>query len=165
MKSRLETRAYTNALLTVIALLLIALTIHAYKVSLSSPAYAQTRSEVDERWGASTRQQPATMGNTVITKRAEPVDVSNIAMVQDPAVAGATTEVAAANRDIAAAIRELATAVSAIGPAIGNATGSGAAVPVPAVSGGPAPTGPAPGATVPAVRAAETMVEVAPAQP
>ncbi len=100
MKSYLARRWYTNFILTVIAILFAASLLAQYggRLSGTSTAYAQ---EMQPRLGA---------GFSAPGKSA-PVDTSNVATVQDLAVAGATAEVAAANREIASAIRELAKAV------------------------------------------------------
>jgi hypothetical protein len=147
MTSRLNNRAYLNFILTVIAVLLLALTLNAYRVSIASSAHAQGRlSDI----GFSSPE--ATAGASV-AKRAAPIDVSNIATTQDLAVAGATAEVASANREIAQAIRELALAIAGIGPFQPGVAPPLAAAPemVP---------GAAPGSLAPL----ESMVEVGPAR-
>lgn len=102
MKLQMDTRIYTNFILSVIAALLLALTLHQYGVSLVPTARAQD-SQVDMTGQPTTRfARPG---------RSAPTDVSNVPQMQDTAVAAATHEVAAANRDIAAAIRELARGV------------------------------------------------------
>lgn len=110
MRKRLQARMYTNAILTVIALCLLALVIHDYRLSVTSNAYA-----VEQILG-----QPRTTGYSA-PGRSAPVDTTNVAQTQDTAVAAATSEVASANRDIAAAIRELAEGVKAAGAGMAKA--------------------------------------------
>lgn len=100
MKTPVSPGAYTNAILTVIAITLVLLVVHAYRVDVASPVQAQTMGSAFS----------STSGRT-----SAPVDTSNVAQVQDTAVAGATREVAEANREIATAIRELAKAVQSVG--------------------------------------------------
>lgn len=114
MKTPVSPAAYTNAILTVIAIALVLLVVNAYRVDVASPAQAQTMGSAFS----------STSGRT-----SAPVDTSNVAQVQDTAVAGATREVADANRAIAEAIRELAKAVQTAGSAAKGtqpaATGTG----------------------------------------
>jgi hypothetical protein len=116
MRKRLQARMYTNAILTVIALCLLALVIHDYRLSVASNAYA-----VEQILG-----QPRTPGYSA-PGRGAPVDTTNVAQTQDTAVAAATSDVAAANRDIATAIRELAEGVKAAGASIAKASATSAA--------------------------------------
>ena len=95
---------YTNFILTIIAILLGALVLTQQGRSnwhVASLGYAQ---ELSSR--SSSFSSPG---------KSAPVDTSNVATVQDLAVAGATSEVASANREIAAAIRDLAKAVQDLG--------------------------------------------------
>lgn len=113
MKPKLDTRIYTNFILTVIATLLLLLTLNTYKVSMGNSAYAQDQ-DMDG--------PQAIQGNRFSRPgRSAPVDVSNVPQVQDTAVAAATSEIAAANRDIAAAIRELSRGVETASTAYQNA--------------------------------------------
>ena len=95
MVPRIDNRLYTNLILTVIALVLIAGAARDYGVNFLGDAQAQIRRNVPDLGQTST--------GVVID--------SSIPQTQDVAVAAATSEVAASNRDIAAAIRELAEAV------------------------------------------------------
>lgn len=95
MVPRIDNRLYTNLILTVIALVLIAGAARDYGVNFLGDAQAQNRRNVPELGQTST--------GVVVD--------SSIPQTQDVAVAAATSEVAASNRDIAAAIRELAEAV------------------------------------------------------
>lgn len=122
MIPRIDTRMYTNLILTAIALLLFAGAAREFGVSFSESAHAQ-------------RQR--TVPNIDRTETGVVVD-STIPQTQDVAVASATSEVAASNRDIAAAIRELAVAVREGTTGIGNAMGQAAA------AGAAAPAAPAP---------------------
>ncbi len=117
MKLKMDTRIYTNFILSVIAIALIALTLNQYGIQIGPSARAQD--EVD--LNAPTTNRFARPG------RSAPTDVSNVPQTQDTAVAAATSEVAAANRDIAAAIRELARGVETAGTAVQTAPRSGAA--------------------------------------
>lgn len=139
MKRRLHTRSYTNFILTVIAVLLLALALNAYRVSLSSSAYAQEPTPLLKRF--------ATPG------RGAPIDLSNVAQTQDLAQAQAMSEVAAANREIAQAIRELGKNVEMLGAGL---QARGAAAP-----GGAVPAGAVPAEAAPAARpASESVIEV-----
>ena len=120
MKSRFSTTAYLNSVLTVIAVLLLALTLNAYRVPVASSAQAQERQVQFKEPGAAPARPT--------------IDTTNIASTQDLAVASATGEVASANREIAQAIRELAEAVKGLSlgtgasasesPAASSSTGS-----------------------------------------
>lgn len=103
MRLHLDTRTYTNFILTVIAVMLIALTLQQYGISVSSKAIAQDAVAPDAT--------PALGNRFGRPGSSAPADFSNISQVQDPAVASATQEVAAANREIAGAIRDLAHSV------------------------------------------------------
>ena len=143
MRDRFSSGSYLNFILTVVAVLLLAITLQMYGLPLVSSARAQDR--LPRNMGMDT--VPATAGESV-ARRAAPVDVSNIATVQDLAVAGATWEVASSNREIALAIRDLAEAVrglAALAPTGGAAPAAapaGAVVPVPG-SGAMVEVGPA----------------------
>ena len=103
--------------LTVIAVALLALTLHAYRVSLAGNAWAQdslTSLKTGEKISGPAGAQ---FGTGDRSSRA-PVDLRNVAQSMDMAVAQATLDVAAANREIAAAIRELATAVQSAGSSL-----------------------------------------------
>jgi len=115
MKLKMDTRLYTNFILSVIAVLLLALTLGELGVTFGRNAQAQ---QVDFNAQGSRFARPG---------RSAPVDVSNISQTQDTAVAAATSEIAAANRDIAAAIRELARGVEVAGNAIQTSPRSGSA--------------------------------------
>ena len=93
MKLHLDTRMYTNVILTVIALLLLALCLNVYQVSVTPSACAQTGSKID----------------------------TTIPQTQDVAVARATEMVADANRDIADAIKQLSKSVETISGAVEKA--------------------------------------------
>ncbi len=117
MIPRIDTRMYTNLILTAIALLLFAGAAREFGVGFTGSAQAQVQSR--------TRNVPdLDRTDTGVT-----ID-STIPQTQDVAVAQATSEVAASNLQIAAAIRELAVAVREgsgdIRSAIGN-TGAAAA--------------------------------------
>ncbi|MGI8906530.1 MAG: hypothetical protein ACR2IE_08580 [Candidatus Sumerlaeaceae bacterium] len=106
MKLSLDTRMYTNFILTAIAVLLLLITLNFYRVQVSSAAIAQTTGDSPSQASQGARfSRPG---------RNAPVDVSNVAQTQDTAVAAATNNVAEANRDIAAAIRELVTGIKGI---------------------------------------------------
>jgi hypothetical protein len=121
MKPHLETRSYTNFILSVIAVLLLLITFNLYRVQVSGNAVAQTTGE-----SPSDATQGVRFGRP---GRNAPIDTSNVAQTQDTAVAAATNSVAEANRDIAAAIRELAAAVKGVNfnPTPGGATPLGTA--------------------------------------
>lgn len=138
MGRALDSRSYTNFILTVIAVLLLALALHAYRVSLTSNAFAQEPTPLIKRF--------ATPG------RGAPIDISNVAQTQDVAVAQATSEVAAANREIAVAINELGRSVQGLGASLAALAPRGAAV----------PAGAPPAAAAPANPAGESVIEVAP---
>ncbi len=106
MKTYLSKAWYTNFILTVIAFLLGALvaTLNWRGSSPASVAYAQ--------------EMPTRISGFATPGKSAPVDTSNVATVQDLAVAGATSEVAAANREIASAIRDLAKAVQDLGSSL-----------------------------------------------
>lgn len=137
MKMHTNTITYTNFVLTVIAVLLLAGTVKEYGVPLIASVHAQD---------ASPQITPPATSRFSRPGRSAPLDLGNVAQTQDTAVASATNEVAAANRDIAAAIRELARSMQDVGAAIrtiqqtavvtgapvGAAVGASGAVPVPA---------------------------------
>src|SRR5881394_3614337 len=97
---RLSTRLYTNLILTAIAVLLLALTIHAYRLSFVSSAYAQENSLYGK----------ATPGSGFARAGRQGPDEVNTPIQGDLAVAAATNNVASANREIAVAIKELSDA-------------------------------------------------------
>jgi len=121
MKVYLTKRWYTNLVLTIIAVLLGLSLIgqHWRSFTAVNSAYAQ---ELGSR-----------MSGFSTPGKSAPVDTSNVATVQDLAVAGATAEVAAANREIASAIRDLAKAVQDLGANVSRAMSA----PKSAASGGP----------------------------
>jgi hypothetical protein len=106
MKPTLDTRTFTNFMLTAIAVLLAAIALHLYRVDFAQTARAQS--------GFSA------------TGKSAPLDLSSVPQTQDVAVAAATREVADANRDIAAALRELAKSVESAGSAVGSASSAAA---------------------------------------
>ncbi|MCX7719560.1 MAG: hypothetical protein N2111_14315 [Candidatus Sumerlaeaceae bacterium] len=121
MKMSPDSRLYTNAVLTVIAVLLLALVANAYRVSFVSEATAQS---------------PSSAFSSGRTASPEP-DV-NVSQTQDLAVAAATREVADANREVASAIRELAKQMDPIAKAIGSIqinTGGAAGTAAPGTAG------------------------------
>jgi hypothetical protein len=127
MRLHLDTKTYTNFILSVIALLLLANAI---------PMVADLRAQ-----DAEPQITPPAASRFSRPGRSAPLDLGNVAQVQDSALAAATTDVAMANRDIAAAIRELARSVSevrggleALRPVPGGAV-SGAAASAPVVRG------------------------------
>lgn len=131
MKQKLETRSYTNFILTVIAVLLLALTVREYGIPMVSSVQAQ-----DEE-GADATSRSRRISSSMIDQ--------TVPQQQDLAVAGATSEVAAANREIAQAIRELAKSVESAASEMkaDGATGSAAkAAKAPAAR--PAAPGPKP---------------------
>lgn len=136
MIPRIDTRMYTNMVLTAIALLLFAGAAKEFGVGFTDAAHAQ-------------RQR--TVPDVARTDTGVLVD-TNIPQTQDVAVAAATSEVAVANREIAAAILRLAEAVregtGEIGRAVGRSAGAG--------------TTAAGGATVPATASERPTIEVGP---
>ena len=97
MTPRIDTRTYTNVILTVIAILMAGLAAQQLGLNVLGTAKAQTNSRY-------------TTPNVSQTATGAVID-STIPQTQDVAVAQATMAVADSNRDIAAAIRELAGAV------------------------------------------------------
>jgi len=126
MKMSWHTQTFTNLLLAVIAVTLIIIAAQRVNVpvSLHSSAWAQE----SDPWRDNRRTGFSS------DARSAPIDTSNVATVQDLAVARATSEVAAANREIASAIRELAKAVQDLGSKLSKMSQSPAASP--ASSGG-----------------------------
>jgi hypothetical protein len=122
MKPALDTRTYTNFVLTAIAVLLAAITLHLYKVGVATDAHAQSSTG----FGSSGKSAP--------------IDLSNIPQTQDVAVAAATREIADANRDIASALRELSKSVDGAGRAVSAAAKGGSSA-GPARGGAPANPG------------------------
>ncbi|MGB9691345.1 MAG: hypothetical protein ACPL7D_04175 [Candidatus Sumerlaeaceae bacterium] len=106
MKAYFSKTWYTNFILTVIAFFLGLLVAGTQwrASSVLTPAYAQ--------------EMPTRISGFANPGKSAPVDTSNVATVQDLAVANATSEVAAANREIAAAIRDLAKAVQDLGKTV-----------------------------------------------
>lgn len=146
MSLRIDTRTYTNMILTVIAVFLFLLVLHAYRISVVTGAQAQAVGP-----HGLTNTSTSGRGGTgfATTGRSAPVDVQNAPVVQDIAVAAATAEVAAANRDIAAALRDVAKAIEVAGAALGQPVMgvAGSTIPgaVPPVS---SPAGSAPAGSV-----------------
>lgn len=97
MRPRIDTRIYTNLVLTVIAAVLVASAVQDYSVSVVSNAQAQ-----NVRYN---QQNDLSQSATGV-----PIDTT-IPQTQDVAVAAATSQVAASNREIAAALHEVATAI------------------------------------------------------
>lgn len=126
MIPRIDTRMYTNLILTVIALLMVAGAAREFGVEFTGTAQAQERRNVKDLERTDT--------GVVID--------STIPQTQDVAVAAATTEVAAANREIAAAIRELAVAFTSgmddLGTGLSRAASGGRSSAAPAASSRPA---------------------------
>lgn len=92
---RIDTRMYTNLVLTVIAVVLLASTAQQYGVPFLPSAQAQLRTTRDD-----------------ISRTATGVAIdTTIPQTQDVAVAAATTDVAASNREIAVALKEIAAAL------------------------------------------------------
>src|SRR5690606_8304462 len=110
MIPRIDTRMYTNLILTAIALLLFAGAAREFGVGFTESAQAQ-------------RQR--TVPDLARTDTGVLID-STIPQTQDVAVAAATTEIATANREIAAAILQLAEAVREGSGEIGRAMGRSA---------------------------------------
>src|SRR5690606_21814607 len=110
MIPRIDTRMYTNIVLTVIAMMLMALAFQTFKINVVQNAQAQI-------------QTP-------------PINTS-IPQTQDVAVAAATTQVAAANQEIAKALIEVARAIDSAGSSIarsGANHGSASATPAASTS-------------------------------
>jgi hypothetical protein len=108
MKRFLSGTSYLNIILTVIAILL-ALSVFGQQDRGMTPA--------SSAWG----QDMRTRSGFAPAGKSAPVDTSNVATVQDLAVAGAVSEVAAANREVASALRDLAKAVQDVGMNISRA--------------------------------------------
>lgn len=118
MNPKIETRSYTNVILSIIAVLLLLITLNLYRVQVGTNAMAQTTGESPSQASQGVKfSRPG---------RNAPIDVSNVAQTQDTAVAAATNNVADALKDIAAAIRELNDGLKGINIAT---PGSAAAVP------------------------------------
>ncbi len=115
MKSRLASSAYTNAVLTIIAIALVALALPNLRLEAASPAQAQT-----------------SMG---FNNQAQVTPSSSVPQSMDVAVAAATNQVAKSNADIAAAIRDLAKSVDKVAsvlqsrPPVAGSSASGTASP------------------------------------
>ena len=106
MKTPVSPAAYTNAILTVIAIALVLLVVNAYRVDVASPAQAQPAQSYSQSKNLYDLGRPS--ANTSPGSSRAPVDASNAPMSIDPVSAAAIHEVATANRAIAEAIRELA---------------------------------------------------------
>ena len=123
MIPRIDTRMYTNLMLTVIAVVLVALAAQQLGINVIGNAQAQRKDVTAD-----------------LNRTATGVAIdTTIPQTQDVAVAQATSEVAAANREIAQAILQLASAVkdgtSDIKTAIGR---TGSAAPAAATTAAPA---------------------------
>jgi hypothetical protein len=135
MKVRIDTRLYTNLVLTVIAAVLVAGAAQQYGMSLLPSAQAQfAKRDVRD--------------DLTRTATGVPIDTT-IPQTQDVAVASATSEVAASNREIAAALKEVAAAIreglgdikTGMNRANGTIAPAGSAAPAaPAASSGTRPT-------------------------
>lgn len=112
MKTPVSPAAYTNAILTVIAIALVLLVVNAYRVDVASPAQAQPAQSYSQSKNLYDLGRPS--ANTSPGSSRAPVDASNAPMSIDPVSAAAIHEVATANRAIAEAIRELAKAVEGV---------------------------------------------------
>ncbi len=157
MSLRIDTRTYTNTILTVIAVFLCLLVFHAYRISVVSDAQAQMIQ--------TPRPTPSlgTGGFSPPGHRA-PIDGSNAQLVQDVAVAGATAQVAAANVQIADALRDVASAIREAGAASANVARAPAATVIQAAPpfGGPLPErGVSPASPTPAPESLNISVESA----
>lgn len=124
MKLSIGSQTYTNVILTMIAVLLLALAFDAYRVSVLPAAQAQQSGSIFQKPQDESGQN------------------GNVSQTQDVAVAAATREVAVANREIAGAIREcgknldsLASAIRAAGAAKSSGTTPTSAAPAPASDG------------------------------
>lgn len=134
MNIRFDTRTYTNMILTGIAVLLLAVVLQSYRISVVTPVQAQPNN-YDPR----SRRAPIGSSQPGVTDR------DNYPIVQDIAVAAATQEVAVANREIAAALRDVAKAITALGgnlatlrPGTAGNVGAGSiAAPAPYDAGSP----------------------------
>lgn len=111
MSTRIDSRSYTNVILTVIAVLLLAMVVHAYRLSVTSTAGAQVYST------PTPRIPPSGFGPV---GRNAPVDAQNAPITQDIAVAAATESVAASNREIAQALLQVARAIESAGAGLGK---------------------------------------------
>lgn len=90
----INTRTYTNLILTAIAAILITTAVQQHRLPIINQAHAQRE-----------------VGNISRTATGVPID-NTIPQTQDVAVAAATSEIAAANREIAEAIRLLAQSIT-----------------------------------------------------
>lgn len=144
MNLRIDTRTYTNMILTVIAVFLFALVLHAFRIAVAPNAQAQPAVGPHGLTNTTTSGRGGT--GFAASGRSAPVDAQNAPVIQDIAVAAATTEVAAANRDIAAALRDVAKAIEGIGAAMGPGFGPSVVGTTPPAAVPPAtsPTGSAP---------------------
>lgn len=95
MIPRIDNRTYTNLVLTVIAIVLVASAVKESGLRFLPTAQAQLRTQAHD---------------LARTATGVPIDDS-IPQSQDVAVAAATSEVAASNREIAEALREVAAAL------------------------------------------------------
>ena len=142
MVPRIDTRMYTNLILTGIAVLMLAMVAQDYRVGVVGAAHAQTQS-ADTVVRRNVPDLERTDTGVIID--------SQIPQTQDVAVARATSDVALANREIAAALLELATAVREAG----NSIRANAASAAPAATN-------AAGTATPAAAAERPVIEVAP---
>lgn len=119
----INTRTYTNIVLTAITAILITNTIQQHHLPIITQAHAQRE-----------------VGNISRTATGVPID-NTIPQTQDVAVAAATSEVAAANREIAEALRLLAQSITDGATDIRTAIGRQS--PTPTTNAPPATTTPA----------------------
>ena len=106
MIPRIDTRMYTNMVLTVIAVVMLATTAQQFGVNIIGSVTAQN-----------------TARNLQETATGVAID-STIPQTQDVAVAQATAAVAAANQQIAEALRDVATAIREAGTDISRSAAS-----------------------------------------
>lgn len=97
MIPRIDTRMYTNIILTVIAIMLMAMAFQTFKINVTQNAQAQIQA---------------------------PTINTSIPQTQDVAVAAATTQVAVSNQEIAKALIEVARAIDSAGSSIARSGGN-----------------------------------------